>query len=328
MASRRPPSAPPQWSRVWLLAALLACGEDAVGPGPAPQVIVTPAFVDLALGASRQLGVTVLDENGQTVVDPPLEFTSSDAARVAVTPSGLMTAQSPGEVTVTVTSGAARAYASVRAISPATLRLSPDTASVQLGDTKQGEELLDLLQHLRGPESLNPDPALPLKRLIAELSLQAGDVVTASIDWDLRHAHMRCHTCLHLLCALIPFPVTGGSVRAGSGRLDFDIPQPILDKDELTAQLNELVARNAPVSFQFIGEDELRARPELVRTLEVGPPARNGKVRLVHIEGIDLQPCGGSHLRATGEIGRVRVAKMEKKGRQNRRVEIAIEDLP
>ena len=160
----------------------------------------------------------------------------------------------------------------------------------------------------------------------AEVSLQAGDVVTASIDWDLRHAHMRCHTCLHLLCALIPFPVTGGSVRAGSGRLDFDIPQPILDKDELTAQLNELIARDAPVSFQFIGEDELRARPELVRTLEVGPPARNGKVRLVHIEGIDLQPCGGSHLRATGEIGRARVVKMEKKGRQNRRVEIAIED--
>lgn len=158
------------------------------------------------------------------------------------------------------------------------------------------------------------------------LSLQAGDVVTASIDWNTRHAHMRSHTCLHLLCALIPFPVTGGSVRAGSGRLDFDIPQPILDKDELTAQLNELIARNAPVSFQFIGEDELRARPELVRTLEVGPPARNGKVRLVHIEGIDLQPCGGSHLRATGEIGRARVAKMEKKGRQNRRVEIAIED--
>ena len=159
----------------------------------------------------------------------------------------------------------------------------------------------------------------------SEVSLQAGDVVTASIDWGLRHAHMRCHTCLHLLCALIPFPVTGGSVRAGSGRLDFDIPQPILDKDELTARLNELIARNAPVSFQFIGEDELRARPELVRTLEVGPPARNGKVRLVHIEGIDLQPCGGSHLRATGEIGRARVVKMEKKGRQNRRVEIVIE---
>jgi misacylated tRNA(Ala) deacylase len=158
------------------------------------------------------------------------------------------------------------------------------------------------------------------------VDLRAGDAVTASIDWDWRLAHMRSHTCLHLLCSLIPFPVTGGSVRAGSGRLDFDIPQPILDKEELTAKLNELIARNAPLSFEFISEEALRARPELVRTLEVGPPARNGKVRLVRIEGIDLQPCGGSHLRATGEIGRARIVKMEKKGRQNRRVEIAIED--
>ena len=135
MASRRPPPAPPQWLRVCLLAALLACGEDAVGPGPAPQVIVTPAFVDLVLGVSRQLAVTVLDADGQPVADPPLEFTSSDAARVAVTPAGLVTAQSPGEVTVTVASGAARAYAGVRALSPATLRLSPDTAAVPVGDT-------------------------------------------------------------------------------------------------------------------------------------------------------------------------------------------------
>ena len=135
MASRRPPPASPQWSRVGLLAALLACGEDAGGPVPAPQVIVSPAFVDVVLGSSRQLAVTVLDEAGRPVTDPPLEFTSSDPARVAVSPAGLVTAQSPGEVTVTVTSGAARAYAGVRAISPATLRLSPGTATVQLGDT-------------------------------------------------------------------------------------------------------------------------------------------------------------------------------------------------
>ena len=160
----------------------------------------------------------------------------------------------------------------------------------------------------------------------AQVALRAGDTVTATIGWDLRYAHMRCHTCLHLLCALIPFPVTGGSVRAGSGRLDFDVPQPILDRDELSVKLNELIARNAPVSFEYIGEEELRAKPELVRTLQVGPPARGGKVRLVRIRGIDLQPCGGSHLRSTGEIGRARVAKVEKKGRQNRRVEVIIED--
>jgi misacylated tRNA(Ala) deacylase len=157
------------------------------------------------------------------------------------------------------------------------------------------------------------------------VEVSAGGTVTATIDWDLRYAHMRCHTCLHLLCALIPFPVTGGSVRAGTGRLDFDVPQPILDKEELTAKLNELIVRNAPLSFEFISEERLRAQPELVRTLQVGPPARDGKVRLVRIEGIDLQPCGGSHLRSTGEVGRARVVRIEKKGKQNRRVEVAIE---
>jgi misacylated tRNA(Ala) deacylase len=159
----------------------------------------------------------------------------------------------------------------------------------------------------------------------SNVAVDPGERVEASIDWDQRYAHMRCHTCLHLLCALVPYPVTGGSVRAGSGRLDFDVPQPILDKEALTQQLNALIARNAPLTMESISEQELRARPELVRTIEVGPPAREGRVRLVRIESIDLQPCGGSHLRSTGEIGRARVVKLEKKGRQNRRVEIAIE---
>jgi misacylated tRNA(Ala) deacylase len=187
----------------------------------------------------------------------------------------------------------------------------PDGRRIQIVSTVRDRETGDIL-HVPAEGSA--------------VDLRTGDTVTATIEWDLRYAHMRCHTCLHLLCALIPFPVTGGSVRAGSGRLDFDIPQPILDKEELTAKLNELIARNAPVSFEYISEAELRGKPELVRTLEVGPPARGGKIRLVRIEGIDLQPCGGSHLRSTGEIGRARVVKMEKKGRQNRRVEVAIED--
>lgn len=159
------------------------------------------------------------------------------------------------------------------------------------------------------------------------IRVEAGAIVTAEIDWTLRYAHMRCHTCLHLLCALVPYPVTGGSVRAGSGRLDFDIPQPILDKEALGEKLNALIARNAAITTEYISEADLRARPELVRTLEVGPPARDGQVRLVRIEGIDLQPCGGSHLRSTGEIGRARVTRIEKKGRQNRRIEVAIDDV-
>jgi misacylated tRNA(Ala) deacylase len=160
----------------------------------------------------------------------------------------------------------------------------------------------------------------------SDAHVESGATVNAEIDWPLRYAHMRCHTCLHLLCALVPYPVTGGSVRAGSGRLDFDIPQPGLDKEALTAALNALIGRNAPITTEFISEAALLARPELVRTLEVGPPARDGKVRLVRIEGIDLQPCGGSHLRSSGEVGRARVTRIEKKGRQNRRIEVAIED--
>jgi misacylated tRNA(Ala) deacylase len=163
-----------------------------------------------------------------------------------------------------------------------------------------------------------PAPGSDLARL------QTGEEVHAEIDWDLRHRHMRCHTCLHLLCALIPFPVTGGSVRADSGRLDFDIPESIPDKAQLSEQLQALIERNAPVSFQFFSADEVRAKPELVRTLQVAPPLGDKPVRLVRIEGIDLQACGGSHLRATGEIARAWVTRIEKKGKLNRRVEIAL----
>lgn len=157
--------------------------------------------------------------------------------------------------------------------------------------------------------------------------LNAGEEAQAEIDWALRHRHMRCHTCLHLLCSLIPFPVTGGSVRAASGRLDFDIPESILDKTELSEKLQALIDRNAPLSFQFLTADEVRAKPELVRTLQVAPPLDERPVRLVQIEGIDLQACGGSHLRATGEIKRAWVTRIEKKGRLNRRVEIALEPV-
>jgi misacylated tRNA(Ala) deacylase len=186
-----------------------------------------------------------------------------------------------------------------------------DGRRIEIVNTVRDKETGAILHVPAQPEGVNAAP---------------GEAVNAAIDWPLRYAHMRCHTCLHLLCALIPYPVTGGSVRAGSGRLDFDIPEPILDKDALTERLNGLIARNAAVTTETIGEEVLRAKPELVRTLEVGPPARDGRIRLVRIDGVDLQPCGGSHLRATGEVGRARVTRIEKKGRQNRRVEVAIED--
>ena len=150
----------------------------------------------------------------------------------------------------------------------------------------------------------------------------AGSAVTLELDWDRRHAHMRMHTCLHLLSAVLTYPVTGGQVGAEKSRLDFDIPEAVLDKDEITAKLNELVARDAPVGMRWITDAELAAQPDLVKTMSVQPPTGAGHVRLIEVEGMDLQPCGGTHVARTGEIGAVEVRKIEKKGRQNRRVSI------
>jgi misacylated tRNA(Ala) deacylase len=150
-----------------------------------------------------------------------------------------------------------------------------------------------------------------------------GDTVTATIDWTKRHARMRMHTALHLLSAILPRPVTGGSVGDGEGRLDFDIPEAGLDKDAITERLGELVAADAPVSVHWITEEELEANPALVKTKAVAPPSGSGKVRLISIAGVDLQPCGGTHVRSTGEIGPIRVTQIEKKGKQNRRVRLA-----
>lgn len=156
-------------------------------------------------------------------------------------------------------------------------------------------------------------------------ALQPGDTVSAEIDWERRHRLMRMHTCLHVLCAVVPGGVTGGSIRDGSGRLDFDLPDQLLDKEQITEQLNRVIAEDHPVRFRWITDEELTAKPDLVRTMSVLPPAGQGRVRLVEIEGVDLQPCGGTHLAATGEIGRVRVSKIEKKGKHNRRVNIVLD---
>lgn len=153
-----------------------------------------------------------------------------------------------------------------------------------------------------------------------------GDTVRAVLDWDKRHRHMRMHTALHLLCSLVKFPVTGGQIGAEEGRLDFDISDPSgVDKDSLTRALNDLVAANHPVSERWITDAELEANPHLVRTMSVKPPMGSGKVRLVAIGqdgAVDLQPCGGTHVRNTGEIGALAVAKIENKGKQNRRIRV------
>jgi misacylated tRNA(Ala) deacylase len=157
----------------------------------------------------------------------------------------------------------------------------------------------------------------------AGTSLRLGDPVHARIDWEQRYARMRMHTALHLLSAALPFPVTGGAVGDADGRLDFDIPEAGLDKDELTERLARMIAADAEVRCYWITDDELAAKPNLVKTMSVKPPMGTGRVRLIEIVGYDLQPCGGTHVRHTREIGAVRVTQIEKKGKQNRRVRIA-----
>lgn len=157
---------------------------------------------------------------------------------------------------------------------------------------------------------------------------EPGTTVMLALDWGQRHKFMRVHTALHLLCSIINFPVTGGQIGAGDGRLDFDIADAgAIDKDEITARLNELIVGDHAVSERWITDDELEANPGLVRTMSVKPPMGSGKVRLVAIGddgAIDLQPCGGTHVRSTAEIGSVTIPKVEKKGRQNRRVRLSL----
>lgn len=151
-----------------------------------------------------------------------------------------------------------------------------------------------------------------------------GDRLTASIDWEKRYARMRMHTALHLLSAVLPYAVTGGSVGDSESRLDFDIPESGLDKDTITARVNAMIQANAAVSIRWITDAELEGNPGLVKTMSVKPPMGTGRVRLVEIAGLDLQPCGGTHVRSTREIGAVRVTQIEKKGKQNRRVRLAL----
>ena len=174
-------------------------------------------------------------------------------------------------------------------------------------DTRKGE-VPDSVLHLLSEGA--PAPAV-------------GSAVTAAIDWNYRHRLMRLHSCMHLLCAIVPGSVTGGQISDGKARLDFDVPGDSLDKDEITAKLNDLIAGGHAVETRWITDEELAAKPELVRTMSVKPPTGAGRIRLLDIVGIDLQPCGGTHIRNTAEIGPVVVTKIENKGRQNRRINIA-----
>ena len=151
-----------------------------------------------------------------------------------------------------------------------------------------------------------------------------GTRVHTVLDWTRRHRHMRVHTALHLLSVVIPLPVTGGQIGVDRGRLDFDMPDAPGDIAAIEAALNRLIDRDLAVTDEWISDADLLANPGLVKTLSVMPPIGQGRVRLVRIGQIDLQPCGGTHVARTSEIGRIAMGRVEKKGRQNRRVTVEL----
>lgn len=181
-----------------------------------------------------------------------------------------------------------------------------DGGSAAIVDTRYGE---GGIRHVPAEGSALPAP---------------GAAVRVTIDWQRRYRHMRMHTGLHLLGSVLRYGVTGGNIAADRSRLDFDMEDTV-DREEVGRELQALVDENHAVHCRWITDAELEAQPELVRTLSVQPPKGAGKVRLLEIEGVDLQPCGGTHLGSTGEVGRIAIAKVEKKGRRNRRVYIELD---
>ena len=189
----------------------------------------------------------------------------------------------------------------------------PDGRVLRVTDTRKGQGDDEVI-HLLDPDSMRGVPIEP------------GMSVTATLDWPRRYRLMRLHTCMHLLCAAVPAPVTGGSITPERAHLDFDIEMEKLRKDAIESRLNTLIAASHAVAPRWISDEELNVRPELVRTMSVKPPMGSGRVRLLEIAEVDLQPCGGTHVRNTAEIGSVQVIRIRSEGKRNKRVAVALSD--
>jgi len=168
------------------------------------------------------------------------------------------------------------------------------------------------------------DSVLHLPAAAAPPGLEPGETLTLEIDWARRYALMRLHTALHVMSCVVVAPVTGGNIAPDKARLDFDIDMSLLDARRIEDETNALIARAVETETVWIADEELDARPELVKTMSVQPPRGAGRVRLLRIPGIDLQPCGGTHVRNIGEIGAIRVLKIRSEGKRNKRVEIGL----
>jgi len=193
--------------------------------------------------------------------------------------------------------------------------LSSSAGTVRVVDTIKGETQ-GVVRHILA----SSEPDLPKHHF------QVGDELLASIDWERRYKLMRMHTCMHLLGSLIPVPVTGGQVGLEKSRLDFNLGDHLLDKEDLTLRMNTLVAESHELHTGSITESQLDENPGLVRTMSVQPPRGVGDIRMIRVQDVDYQPCGGTHVRNTSEVGKVLIRKIENKGKQNRRVHIVLED--
>ena len=191
-------------------------------------------------------------------------------------------------------------------------RLAWDGGEIEIAGTVKGE-----------------DGAVVLVPASPDAAPSTGQAVEQRLDWERRHRHMRMHTLLHLLSVVVPLPVTGGQIGAEKSRLDFDMPEVTTTPEFVQARLTTLVSEDHPVTTDWVDEARLDADPGLVKTLRVRPPRGAGRVRLVRIgageTAVDLQPCGGTHVASTGEIGRLRVGKFENKGKGNRRISVTLE---
>ncbi|MBX3622754.1 MAG: alanyl-tRNA editing protein [Rhizobacter sp.] len=201
----------------------------------------------------------------------------------------------------------------------------------QVGDTgtlrRESGELLQVVDTRKGDVQKGDPPDSVLHLLAPGSALPApGERVALAIDWPRRHALMRLHTALHVMSCVVIAPVTGGNITPDKGRLDFDIDMSLLDAAAIERQTNALIARAVDTETVWITDEELDAQPELVKTMSVKPPRQGGRVRLLKIPGIDLQPCGGTHVRNIGEIKGIRVVKIRSEGKHNKRVEIALAD--
>jgi len=166
-----------------------------------------------------------------------------------------------------------------------------------------------------------------IKNIVENISLLSiNQKITARINWDKRYKYMRMHSALHLMCASIPLGVTGGQIGYEKSRLDFNDPEKKINKDELQKKINELIKQDHNIIYEYIDSKILESKPELVRTMSVKPPKIEGKLRFVKIGNIDFQPCGGTHVKSTREIGEIKIGKIENKGKMNRRVNILIND--